>query len=73
MKPSLAPRIEASEQVQNGGFSAPGRPHDTDVFAGPNFERDAAQRLDHHQAHLVGLADVVKLDDGRGHGWVSGG
>src|SRR5438105_1500026 len=31
------------------------------------FQRDAAQRIHGHHTHLVGLADVFKLDDLGGH------
>jgi hypothetical protein len=36
-------RVQAAEQVHQGGFAGAGRPHDGDVFAALDFQRDAAQ------------------------------
>ncbi len=63
----LGPRgapIKAAEQIEQRGFAATGRPHDADVFAGLNAERNAAQCFHRHRTHLVGFPDVFELNDG---------
>src|ERR1035437_8673027 len=63
--------VKTAEEIEHGGFAAAGRTHDADVITGGDVKGHTAQCLNRVRTHLVGLADVVKLDDGRWHdAWV---
>src|SRR6266568_1106227 len=66
-KTTAARTVQTAEEVEHGGLAAAGGPHDAEVVGGLNLQRYVAQRFNRHQAHLVSLADSVKLDDGARH------
>ena len=54
--------VQQAQQVEHGGFSRAGRPHDRHVFAGRNTEIDVAQRTHHAIAQRKGAIDAVEFD-----------
>ena len=50
-------------QVHQRGFAGAGRPHDGDVFAALDFQRNVAQRVDGFRAHLVAPRNFLEADE----------
>ena len=57
---ALRRRVEAADQVHQRGLARPRRPHDRDVLAPLDVDREAAQRVDLLVAHHVGLPEIVR-------------
>src|SRR5208282_2908559 len=55
-------RVEAADQVHQGGFAGAGRAHDGDVFAALDFERHVPQGVNGFRAHLVTPRNFLKAD-----------
>jgi hypothetical protein len=51
-------RIEAAQDVEQRRFAAAGRSEQHDQLAAVELEVDAAQRLDFHLAHPIGLGET---------------
>ena len=59
-------RVEAADQVHQGGFAGAGRAHDGDVFAALDFERHVPQGVDGFRAHLITPRNVLEADQRHG-------
>src|ERR1051325_2868541 len=59
-------RIQAADQVHQGGFARTGRSHDREVLAPGDFEGDLPQSVNGFRSHLVAAGDVLKADKGHG-------
>jgi len=66
-------RVEASDEVHQGGFAGAGGAHDGDVLVVADAQVDAAERVDLLVAHLVGLPEIAGDDDLAGEGALGGG
>ena len=60
---ALGGRVEASDEVHEGGFTGAGGSHDGDVLVVADAEVDAAESIDLLISHLVGLPQIVGDDD----------
>ena len=57
-------RVEASDQVHQGGLPGPRRTHDRDVVAALDRQRHAGQGVDDRlRPHLVGFRHVADIDE----------
>jgi len=59
--------IEPGDEVEERGLAHPGLADDRDVFAAPQFERDAAQHLARPRA-AIGLAQIAEGQHGADDG-----
>ena len=59
-------RVQAAEDVHQGGLAAPGRADDRDEFALPDVQRDIIQGADFLLAEAIDFADVAEFDEGHG-------
>jgi hypothetical protein len=55
-------RVEAANQVHQGGLAGAGGSHDGDVFAALDLQRHVAQGVDGFHTHLVTARNFLKLD-----------
>ena len=62
----LRGRIQAAEDVHQGGFAAPGRADDRDELAFLDVQRDIVQGADFLLAEAIDFADVAEFDEGHG-------
>ena len=62
-----ARRVEAAEEVHEGGLARARRTHDGDELAGRDDDGDAAQRVDLAGSERVVLHDALCLDERRRH------
>src|SRR6202047_2941563 len=60
---TLRRRIQAANQIHQGGFSRTGWPHDGDVLAFVNLNAHTAQCMQLLCAHFVGLPEIFCLND----------
>ena len=75
-------RVEAADQVHQRRLAGARRPHDRDVFAALDCDRDPAQGVDLLLAHHVGLPEIAGFNQGHGctsfrrpdriYGWAGG-
>ncbi len=56
-------RVQAAQQIHQGGFAGTGRPHDGHILAALHFNRNIAQRVDRLPAHLVAAGNVLQSDE----------
>ena len=59
-------RVEAADEVHQRGFAGAARPHDGDVIAALDVQRNFAQRVDDFPAHLVAPRNFLQSDQAHG-------
>ena len=55
--------IQSTDHIKEGGFSRPGRPHDADILAALDVERDSLEGLCHLVAHLKLFDQIFGAND----------
>ena len=60
---AFAGRIETADQVHQRRFTRAGRPHDGDVFAALDGDRDTPERMDLLAPHEIRFPEIVRLNE----------